>query len=143
MAAKKGLLQQELMRRNDLAGNLFLLLRHTGIRISERVDLSYDCLHSISPNQWEIHVPLGKLKTERMVPVDTFVRDLVHRLRSFPLWIRCLTTDGSWHGMDPESLFSRVSAITCIWPVTLPACPPVSSRISYATPTEQRCSVPA
>ena len=76
-------LQQELMRRNDLAANVFLLLRHTGMRIGECVDLSYDCLHSISPNQWAIHVPLGKLKTERMVPVDAFVRDLVHRLRFF------------------------------------------------------------
>jgi integrase len=53
------------------------------MRIGECVDLSYDCLHSISLNQWAIHVPLGKLKTERMVPVDAFVRDLVHRLRFF------------------------------------------------------------
>ena len=37
-------LQQELMRRNDLAANVFLLLRHTGLRIGECVDLSYDCL---------------------------------------------------------------------------------------------------
>jgi integrase len=82
-AEQDHLLQQELMRRNDLAANAFLLLRHTGMRIGECVDLSYDCLHSISPNQWAIHVPLGKLKTERMVPVDAFVRDLVHRLRFF------------------------------------------------------------
>ena len=77
------ILQQELMRRNDLGGNVFLLLRHTGMRIGECVDLSYDCLRSTGPNLWAIHVPLGKLKTERMVPVDAFVRDLVHRLRFF------------------------------------------------------------
>jgi len=82
-AEQDQLLQQELMRRNDLAGNLFLLMRHTGMRIGESVDLSYNCLHSVSLNQWAIHVPLGKLKTERMVPVDAFVRDLVHRLRFF------------------------------------------------------------
>jgi len=35
------------------------------------------------PQQWAIHVPLGKLKTERMVPVDQFVCQLVHRLRFF------------------------------------------------------------
>ena len=46
-------------------------------------DLSYDCLRATGPNQWAIHVPLGKLKTERMVPVDAFGRDLVHRLRFF------------------------------------------------------------
>ena len=82
-AEQDQLLQQELMRRNDLGGNVFLLLRHTGMRIGECVDLSYDCLRSTGPNQWAIHVPLGKLKTERMVPVDAFVRDLVHRLRFF------------------------------------------------------------
>jgi integrase len=82
-AEQDQLLQQELLRRNDLGGNVFLLLRHTGMRIGESVDLSYDCLRSTGPNQWAIHVPLGKLKTERMVPVDAFVRDLVHRLRFF------------------------------------------------------------
>ena len=36
-----------------------------------------------APDRWAIHVPLGKLKTERMVPVDSFVCELVHRLRFF------------------------------------------------------------
>ena len=36
-----------------------------------------------APNHWAVHVPLGKLKTERMVPVDSFVCDLVQRLRFF------------------------------------------------------------
>jgi integrase len=75
--------QQELLRRNDLAANVFLLLRHTGMRIGEAVDLSIDCLHSTGPDQWTILVPLGKLKTERMVPVDSFVCQLVQRLRFF------------------------------------------------------------
>lgn len=77
------LLQQELRRRNDLGANFFLLLRHTGMRIGEAVDLSFDCLHTSGPNHWTIHVPLGKLKTERLVPVDASTRDLVHRLRFF------------------------------------------------------------
>jgi len=77
------LLQQEFLRRNDLGGNVFLLIRHTGMRIGECADLSFNCLRSTGPNQWAIHVPLGKLKTERMVPVDSFVCELVHRLRFF------------------------------------------------------------
>ena len=36
-----------------------------------------------APDRWAIHVPLGKLKTERMVPVDSFVCELVQRLRFF------------------------------------------------------------
>lgn len=82
-AEQDQLLQQEFMRRNDLGGNVFLLLRSTGMRIGECVDLSYSCMRSTAPSQWAIHVPLGKLKTERMVPIDAFGRDLIHRLRFF------------------------------------------------------------
>ena len=76
------LIQRELLRRNDLASNVLLLLRHTGMRIGECVDLSVDCLRTLGPNQWAIPVPLGKLKTERWVPVDSLVCQLVDRLRS-------------------------------------------------------------
>ena len=82
-AEQDELLQQEFLRRNDLGGNVFLLIRHTGMRIGECADLSFDCLRSTGPNQWAIQVPLGKLKTERMVPVDSFVCELVRRLRFF------------------------------------------------------------
>jgi integrase len=76
-------LQQEFLRRNDLGGNVFLLIRHTGMRIGECADLASDCLRSTGPNQWAVHVPLGKLKTERLVPVDSFVCEFVRRLRFF------------------------------------------------------------
>jgi site-specific recombinase XerD len=76
------LIQRELLRRNDLLSNALLLLRHTGMRIGECVDLSIDCLRPLGPNQWAIHVPLGKLKTERWVPVDSMVCQLVERIRS-------------------------------------------------------------
>jgi site-specific recombinase XerD len=76
------LLQQELVRRNDLASSVLLLLRHTGMRIGECIDLSFDCLHAGAPGEWAIHVPLGKMKTERLVPVDSFVCQLVERLRA-------------------------------------------------------------
>jgi len=82
-AQQDELLQQEFLRRNDLGGNAFLLIRHTGMRIGECADLSCDCLRSTGPDQWAIHVPLGKLKTERMVPVDAFVGKLIQRLRFF------------------------------------------------------------
>jgi integrase len=82
-AEQDQLLQQEFLRRNDLGGNTFLLIRHTGMRIGECADLSFDCLRSTGPQQWAIHVPLGKLKTERMVPVDSLVVTLIQRLRFF------------------------------------------------------------
>jgi site-specific recombinase XerD len=76
------LIQRELLRRNDLLSTALLLLRHTGMRIGECVDLSVDCLRPLGPDRWAIHVPLGKLKTERWVPVDSTVCQLVERLRS-------------------------------------------------------------
>ena len=75
-------IQEELQRRNDLLSNALLLLRHTGMRIGECVDLSLDCLRPLGPDQWVIHVPLGKLGTERWVPVDSLVCQIVNRLRS-------------------------------------------------------------
>jgi integrase len=82
-AEQDQLLQKEFVRRNDLGSNVFLLIRHTGMRIGECADLSSDCLRPTGRDQWAIHVPLGKLKTERMVPVDPFVCELVQRLRFF------------------------------------------------------------
>jgi integrase len=82
-AQQDQLLQQEFLRRNDLGGNAFLLIRHTGMRIGECADLVCDCLRATGPDQWAVHVPLGKLKTERLVPVDSFVCGLVQRLRFF------------------------------------------------------------
>jgi integrase len=53
------------------------------MRIGECTDLASDCLRSTGPDQWAVHVPLGKLQTERLVPVDTFVCKFVQRLRFF------------------------------------------------------------
>ena len=75
------LIQQQLQSRDDFFSNLLLLQRHTGTRIGECVDLALDCLFSLGPDRWAIHVPLGKLKTERWVPVDSTVRQIVERLR--------------------------------------------------------------
>jgi integrase len=58
------LIQQELRRGNDLPANVFLLLRHTGMRIGECADLSYDCLHNVGQDRWAIHVPLGMQLTK-------------------------------------------------------------------------------
>jgi site-specific recombinase XerD len=82
-AEQDQLLQQEFVNRNDRESNTFLLIRYTGMRIGECADLSFDCLHSTGPEQWAIHVPLGKLKTERMVPVDSLVVAVIQRLRFF------------------------------------------------------------
>jgi integrase len=76
------LLQQEWRRTGDLPAYAFLLIRATGIRIGECIDLAWDCLRPLGPDQWALHVPLGKLHTERLVPVDDEVRQMVARILS-------------------------------------------------------------
>jgi len=73
-------LQQELRRTDDLPANALLLTRLTGIRIGECLDLAWDCLRSIGPDTWALHIPLGKLHTERLVPADDDVRQAVARM---------------------------------------------------------------
>jgi integrase len=76
------LLQQEWRRTGDLPAYAFLLIRATGIRIGECIDLAWDCLRPLGPDQWALHVPLGKLHTERLAPVDDEVRQMVARILS-------------------------------------------------------------
>jgi site-specific recombinase XerD len=73
----------ELRRRNDLFSNALLLTRLTGLRIGETADLSSDCLRHLGGDQWAVHVPIGKLHNDRLVPVDEQVRTLVARLEFF------------------------------------------------------------
>ena len=80
-------LQQQLRRTGGWEASALLLLRLTGMRIGECMDLPADCLHQIGPDTWGVHVPLGKLYTERLVPADEEIRAAVARieqLRSAP-----------------------------------------------------------
>ncbi len=57
-----------------------LLTRATGIRIGECLDLALDCLRQVGPDQWALHVPIGKRPTERLVPADPDIRQIVARI---------------------------------------------------------------
>ena len=86
------LLQQQLRRIDDLPANALLLTRATGIRIGECMDLALDCLRQLGPDQWALHVPLGKLHTERLVPADDDIRQIVSRI----LALRALAPAARW-----------------------------------------------
>ena len=73
-------LQKELRRTDNLYSNALLLARVTGIRIGECIHLPLDCLRQVAPEQWALHVPLGKLHTERLVPLDAEGLRLVVRI---------------------------------------------------------------
>jgi len=47
-----------------------IILRGTGMRIGELLDLELDCLWDSHTHGTWVKVPLGKLNTERMVPLD-------------------------------------------------------------------------
>ena len=121
-AEQDQLLQQEFVRRNDRESNAFLLIRHTGMRIGECADLSFDCLRSTGPQQWAIHVPLGKLKTERMVPVDALVVTVIQRLRFFRF-------------LDPRPPDGRLLARRSTKRCPRSSTPPLSARgLSFSGP---------
>jgi integrase len=65
---------------NRLRADALLLLRATGMRIGELLDLELDCVHEVPGAGAWLKVPLGKLDTERMVPIDDDTLELVDRI---------------------------------------------------------------
>jgi len=57
-----------------------LLMRATGLRLGECTHLSLNCLRQVGPEEWAVLVPLGKLRSERLVPVDPEVQRIVARI---------------------------------------------------------------
>lgn len=65
---------------NRLYADALLLLRETGLRMGELCDLELDCVHEIPGQGAWLKVPLGKLLTERMVPIDGDTVELIDRI---------------------------------------------------------------
>lgn len=65
---------------NELAALALRLQRACGLRIGETLDLELDCVHQIDGNGSWLKVPLGKLDTERMVPLDPETLALLDRI---------------------------------------------------------------
>ena len=65
---------------NRLRADALLLLRATGMRIGELTMLELDCVHEVPGSGAWLKVPLGKLLTERMVPIDEETTGLVDRI---------------------------------------------------------------
>jgi integrase len=63
-----------------LAADALLLQRACGLRIGELLDLELDCVHEVPGQGSWLKVPLGKLETERMVPLDEETLVLLDRI---------------------------------------------------------------
>ena len=72
----------EALQRSEfrLAADALLLQRACGLRIGELLDLELDCVHEIPGNGAWLKIPLGKLDTERMVPLDDETVALIDRI---------------------------------------------------------------
>jgi site-specific recombinase XerD len=74
-----------LQRRLKSSGCIYqlglLLMRRTGLRIGELIMLPYQCVRTDHRGNTLLKVPLGKLATERLVPLDPPTVRLVSRLR--------------------------------------------------------------
>jgi site-specific recombinase XerD len=73
-------LQRQLRLSDTLEANALRLIRATGIRIGECISLPRDCLQRFSDQHVALHVPLGKLHSERLVPVDEEAQRIVARM---------------------------------------------------------------
>ena len=65
---------------NTLAAAALRLQRACGLRIGELLDLELDCVHDLPEHGSWLKVPLGKLDTERMIPIDTEIGDLIDQI---------------------------------------------------------------
>jgi len=65
---------------NELAALALRLQRACGLRIGELLDLELDCVHELDGNGAWLKVPIGKLATERMVPLDPQTLDVIDRV---------------------------------------------------------------
>jgi site-specific recombinase XerD len=63
-----------------LRADALLLMRATGMRIGELTDLELDCVHEVPGQGAWLKIPLGKLLTGRMVPIDEQTVELVDRI---------------------------------------------------------------
>lgn len=65
---------------NVLAAAALRLQRSCGLRIGELLDLELDCVHQVPEAGSWLKVPLGKLATERMVPIDEEILALIDQI---------------------------------------------------------------
>jgi len=80
-----------------------IVLRATGMRIGELLDLELDCIVDFGAHGTWLKVPLGKLGTERMVPLDP------EPLQALDTWITARGTQRSLihprHGHPADFVF--------------------------------------
>jgi len=75
-------IQRELRATGGLIPTGLLLLRATGMRLGELLNLELQAVHEQPEGQWSLKVPLGKLHTERVIPLEAIgaqcIEEILH-----------------------------------------------------------------
>jgi site-specific recombinase XerD len=72
--------QQALSDADSFAAMALLLLRFTGMRVGEMIALPLNALEASDGNTFSLRVPLGKTRTERMIPLSPRAATLAQRI---------------------------------------------------------------
>lgn len=73
--------QEALRRESRLTAMGLLLLRLTGMRVGEMTHLNLNALDERDPKNFTLHVPMGKTRTERVIPVNEETINLVRAIQ--------------------------------------------------------------
>lgn len=90
-----------------------LLMRRTGLRVGELIMLPYHCVRTDHAGNTFLKVPLGKLATERLVPLDPKTARLVSRLRRHGPRKRSLLLVTTTGQMTRYELYRQALAKAC------------------------------
>ncbi len=75
-------IQKRLEATNDIDHLGILLMRRCGLRAGELRDLTTDCVGEDLNGNWFLKVPLGKLNSERIIPLDPRTVGIVQKIKS-------------------------------------------------------------
>ena len=73
-------LQEVLRNDHRFYPQAIFLLRKTGMRVGELQNLKVDSLEKHPSGEYVLHVPLGKMHTERIIPVDSETAEIFNRI---------------------------------------------------------------
>lgn len=75
-------LQNALRQRPALRTWGLLVLRQTGMRLGELIDLDVNALDPCDPDHYTLHIPLGKTRAEHVIPVSAETAEILHAIRT-------------------------------------------------------------
>ena len=73
-------LQKACIEADTFAAMGLLLLRYTGMRIGEMIDLGLNAMECVELNSYTLRVPIGKTRSERLIPLDERTVELIRRI---------------------------------------------------------------